>query len=61
MKRVARIGVGVVAALLLSCGMVYAADYNSNPTYCHSESHGMSDFLWWYYECWLPDPPGAPV
>ena len=52
--------VAVFAALILigTVRLADAGDYNSNPTYCHS--HSDYDLLWWFYECWLPDPPGGP-
>jgi hypothetical protein len=57
-----RLGIGVLVAVFLSAGAVKAfaggGDYNSNPTYCHGASE--ADFLWWWFECWLPDPPGTP-
>ena len=56
-----RLLASTVLAAMVAAGAVMLSgggDYNGNPTYCHA--HGPSDFLWWYYECWLPDPPGGP-
>ena len=60
MKRAARIGFGVFAALLLSCGMLYAGDYNLNPAWCGSHSFLDDPVRWLEYECWLPNPTGDP-
>lgn len=54
---------GFLAALVLAVtartAVLHASGgYNGNPTYCHA--HDSFDFWWWYYECWLPDPPPEP-
>lgn len=58
-----RLTAGIVVAFCLMVGavsvvMAGGGEYNSNPTYCHSAS--LYDPLWWYFECYLPDPPGTP-
>lgn len=50
--------VAVGLGLILHAGTAYADDYNSNPTYCHD--NGPLDPLWWWFACYLPDPPGKP-
>lgn len=57
-----KLGIGALVAVCLSAGAVTAfagsGDYNSDPTYCHGSSP--TDFLWWWDQCWLPDPPPQP-
>lgn len=54
----------VIAATLATAPAVVIvvraeADYNGNPTYCHA--HDPTYVLWWWNECWLPDPPDYAV
>ena len=52
-------GVGLASFLAIVAGDVVvlraSGDYNDNPPYCRSSTP--LDPLWWYYECWKPDPP----
>ena len=42
-------------AFVTTVALSAKSEYNSNPPYCRS--HGPLEPLWWYFECWLPDPP----
>lgn len=60
-QRLIRLGVGALVALGIASAtlvIVHAQDggpYNSNPPFCRSESP--ANLLWWWYECYYPDPP----
>lgn len=57
-RLLAATGIALILVIAATTMARAGSEYNSNPTYCHQ--HGPLDPLWYYYECWLPDPPGDP-